>query len=163
MANLVYMATETAITWRASGGTEPITLTSLGADAGRQGDHYNFTTADRSRKYQWRAWIVPSGTRVPEEMVHIYLKRGNGTNFDNDMGVSDIAMAAGLKEKLLNCLYLGTIHIDEDAAVEMGTGGEIEISDQYVAPVFWNDTANALSATPGDFGFDLTPVPDEIQ
>ena len=67
------------------------------------------------------------------------------------------------KPKLLNCLFLGTIHIDGDEAVEMGTGGEIEISERYVAPTVWNDTANALSATAGDFGFDLTPVPDEIQ
>jgi len=45
----------------------------------------------------------------------------------------------------------------------MSASGEIEISARYVAPIFYNATANTLSTTAGDYGFALFPVPDEIQ
>jgi len=34
---------------------------------------------------------------------------------------------------------------------------------RYAGPIFWNGTANTLSAAPADFGFDMTPVPFEVQ
>lgn len=160
MPNKIYQNPEAAITWRSSGGTYAMTCTSLGAAAGRQGAEHNFAGA-RSRWFEWRAFLKPGGTRVVGEAVHIYLKRGDGTHYDNDDGTGDIAVSA--LDKLRNCQYLGTILIDENAAVEMSIGGLVEIVADRALPIFWNATANALSATAGDFGFDLTPAPDEIQ
>lgn len=161
MANAVYMNEESAITWLASGGTNAFTPTSLGSAAGRQGAHHDFGVNARSRRFAWRAWIKPGTTRVVGEVVRIYLKTSDGTHHDNDDGTGDIAVSA--EDKLRNVAQIGAIQIDENAAVEMVAAGDIEISARYCAPIFWNATANALSGTAGDFGFSLTPVPDEIQ
>ena len=45
----------------------------------------------------------------------------------------------------------------------MSASGIVTIDARYVAPIFWNLTANTLSSTAGDFGFDLEPVPGAIQ
>lgn len=158
--NLIYFKPETTITWRNTGGTELFTPTSLASGAGRQGAHHTFS-GSRSHRYRWRAWLKPGATRVVDEAIRIYFKTGDGTRFDNDDGTGDIAVSA--ENKLKNVTQIGTIIIDENAAVEMGTGGEFNFSDSRGAPIFWNATANALSTTAADFGFDLEPIPDEIQ
>lgn len=162
MANLVYVNEEAAITWLASGGSQAFTPTSLAAGAGRQGELHDFGVAARPRRYAWRAWLKPGGTRVVGEIIRIYLKTSDGTHPDNDDGTGDIAVSA--QDKLRNLGGpIGFIQIDENAAVEMAASGTIELDQRYAGPVFWNGTANALSATAGDFGFSMTPVPDEIQ
>lgn len=161
MANLIYLNEEAAITWLASGGTELFTPTSLAAAAGRQGALHDFGVAARSRFFAWRAWIKPGATRVVGEVVEIYLKTSDGTHPDNDDGTGDIAVSAADKRR--NLAMIGSIQIDENAAVEMVASGVIEIGARYAGPVFWNATANSLSATAGDFGFSLTPIPDELQ
>jgi hypothetical protein len=158
----IYQHDETAITWASSGGTETFTPTSLASNAGRQGAHHDFGTSARSRLFRWRAFIKPGGTRVVNQAAcRVYLKTGDGTHFDNDDGTGDIALSSS--DKLVNVELLGTILVDENAAVEMSRGGFIEIAERYVAPIFYNGSANALSSTAADFGFVLTPVPDEIQ
>lgn len=161
MANNVYQALETAVTWLASGGTELFTPTSLGAAAGRQGAHHDFTTAAVGRRFGWRAWLKPGGTRVVAEFIDIYLKTSDGTRHDNDDGTGDIAVSSS--DKLRNLQYLGTIFIDENAAVEMVAHGEIFLPHRYAAPIFWNSTANTLSATAADYGFSMTPCVDQVQ
>ena len=161
MPTKIYQHDETAITWVASGGTAVFTPTGLTTANGRQGAHHDLGTAARSRLFAWRAWIVPGGTRVVGEAVRVYLKTSDGTSPDNDDGTGDIAVSAS--DKLRNLRQLGAIVIDENAAVPMVASGLIEVAARYVAPVFWNGTANTLSATAADFGFSLTPVPDEAQ
>lgn len=161
MVNKVYQHDETAVTWLSSGGSAAWTCTSLATAAGRQGAHYDFGTAARARRFAWRCWLKPGGTRVVGEVVRIYLKTSDGSHPDNDDGTGDIAVSAA--DKLRNLTLLGIIQIDENAAVEMVCSGEIEMSHRYAAPVMWNATANTLSATATDYGFQMTPVPDEFQ
>lgn len=161
MATKIYVHEESAITWKASGGSEAFTPTSLGAAAGRQGAYHDFGTAARSRRFAWRAALKPGGTRVVGERVEVYVVTSDGTYADNDDGTGDIAVSA--LDKLRNLTLLGYIEIDENAAVTMVASGDIELSHRYGAPVYWNASANSLSSTAGDFEFKLTPVPDEGQ
>ena len=161
MANKVYQPQETPVTWASSGGTELFTPTSLASGAGRQGAHHDFTTGSVGRRFAWRAYLKPGATRVVGEIVRVYLKSSDGTHPDNDDGTGDIAVSAS--DKLRNLQLLGIIQIDENAAVEMVASGVVELLHRYGAPVFWNATANSLSTTAADFGFSMTPVPDEIQ
>lgn len=161
MANKVYVRQETALVWKASGGDELLTPTSLAASAGRQGAYRNLGTAARAREYTWRAWIKPGATRVVGEIVGVFLATSDGTIYDNDDGTGDIAVSS--VDKLRNLRQIGAIVIDENAAVTMAASGTIWIDAQHAAPVIWNYTANSLSATAGDFGFELIPVPDEVQ
>lgn len=161
MPNLIYQNEETPITWLASGGTNLFTPTSLAASAGRQGAHHDFGVGARARRFAWRGWIKPGATRVVGEIVEWYIKTSDGTHPDNDDTTGDIALSAA--DKLRNLKLIGICQIDENAAVEMVASGDIEISARYCAPVIYNRTANSLSATAADFGFSLTPVPDEVQ
>ena len=161
MPNKVYKIAEAAVTWRASGGSELFTPTSLASSAGRQGALHDFGTTAHSRLYDWRAFIKPGATRVVGEVIDVYLKTSDGTNPDNDDGTGDIAVSA--QDKLRNLHYLGSIQIDENAAVTMVASGRLDLNARWAGPVFWNATANGLSATAADFGFDMTPVPDQIQ
>lgn len=162
MANKILQALATAITWLSTGGTNVITCTSLGAAAGRQGAYHTLTAATRqSRRFGWRAWLVPGATCVVGEVIEVYLVTGDGTRRDNDDGTGDIAVSA--KDKLRNAQFLGVIEIDENAAVVTSASGVVEIGALEVAPVLWNATANTLSATATDFGFSLTPIEDEVQ
>lgn len=161
MANKVYQHDESLITWLASGGTEAFTPTTLGAAAGRQGAYHDFGVSARPRRMAWRAWLKPGATRVVGEVIEIYFIASDGNHPDNDDGTGDIAVSS--VDKLRNLDLIGQIQIDENAAVEMTAHGEIDIVHRWGAPAFWNKTANALSGTAGDYGFELTPIPDEIQ
>lgn len=159
--NSILQKLATPITWLASGGSAVFTPTSLASAAGRQGAYYDLGDAARPRRFRWRAWLKPGATRVVGEVVEVYLLTGDGTRYDNDDGTGDIAVSS--KDKLRNVDPLGVIEIDENAAVEMGRGGFVETGDRWVAPVLWNATANALSVTAADFGFELVPVEDEVE
>lgn len=163
MPNLIYRARETAITWRNTGGTAAITLTSLAAGAGRQGAMYDRGAAtDVARRLVWRAFMKFATAPVVGEVIEIYLKTGDGTHFDNDDGTGDAAVSA--EDKLRNLKFLGVIEVDEASATpEFSASGEVEVSARQIAPVFWNRTADDFSSTAADHGFDLVPVPDEIQ
>ena len=165
MVNKVYILEETAITWRSTGGTELFTPTSLGAAAGRQGAMHDLGASARALEFAWRAFIKPGATRVVGEVMRIYIKTGSGATAgarpDNDDGEGDIVVSA--EDKLKNLDQIGTLLIDENAAVQMVKSGYVELPHRWIAPIFWNATANSLSATAADFGFDLTPVPPQIQ
>lgn len=161
MPNFIYLNDGTAIVWAASGGDELFTPTSLAASAGRQGAHHDFGTAARARRWAWRAWIKPGATRTVGQEVQVWWKTSDGTHPDNDDGTGDIAVSA--QDKLRNLMFLGTIQIDENAAVEMVASGTLDIDHRYGAPIFWNASSNSLSTTAADFGFSLTPIADEIQ
>lgn len=163
MANKVLQDLESAVTWLSSGGTAAFTPTSLATASGRQGAHHDLGNGSVGRWFAWRAWMKPGGTRVVGEWVEVYLKTADASSArpDNDDGTGDIAVSAA--DKLRNLKRLGAIVIDENAAVEMVASGFVFIAHQIVAPVFWNRSANTLSSTAGDFGFQLIPVVDEIQ
>jgi len=95
------------------------------------------------------------------EFVDVYWKTSDGTHHDNDDGTGDIAVSS--VDKLRNLQYLGTIYIDENAAVEMVAHGELFLPHRYGCPVFWNNTANTLSATAADFGVSVVPCTDQVQ
>lgn len=163
--NLVYQKHETAQTWTSAGttGGNPavFTPTSLGAAAGRQGYYVDLGTASRGRWFAYRAWLKPGATRVVGEYVEVGLITSDGAIADNDDGTTDIAISSA--DKLRNLRRLRPIVIDENAAVTMASSGHVFIEQRYVAPFFWNRSANSLSATAGDYGFSLTPVSDDIQ
>lgn len=162
MANLIYRARESAITWLASGGSAVLTLTSLASGAGRVGALNDFgASTSVARRYVWRFWCKFATTPVVGEVIEIYLKTSDGTHDDNDDS-GDIALSA--QDKLRNLALIGVLEVDEASTTpEFSCSGEIEVSAREIAPVIWNATADALSSTAGDHGFELVPVPDEIQ
>ena len=157
-----YLLPETAIDWLSSTGDELITLTSLAAGAGRQGALHDFGTAARAPEFAWRAWVKFTTTPVVGEEVMIYWKTSDGTSPDNDDGTGDIALSA--EDKLKNLMYLGSIIVDEASTTPLFVAsGDVYLPHRWGGPVFFNDTADALSATALDHGFSLTPIPIQGQ
>ena len=157
-----YILPGTIIEWASSGGDELLTLTSVGAGAGRQGALHDFGTTAHAADFAWRAWVKMATTPVVGETVRVYWKSSDGTSPDNDDGTGDIAVSA--EDKLRNLTYLGEIIIDENSTTPVFVAsGDIEILHRHGGPVFWNATADALSATALDHGFSLLPVPIQGQ
>ena len=162
MPSKAYIAQETAITFQSSGGTVAFTPTSLATVSGRQSAQHNFGTSARAPNFAWRAYVQFSTAPVLGETIDIYAKTSDGTHDDNDDGTGDIAVSS--VEKLRNLQYLGSIVVDESTAdIEMVGSGSVYLPHQYFNVVFWNATADALTATATEHGFILTPVPFEGQ
>jgi len=157
-----YLLPETAITWKNTGGTELLTLTSVAAGAGRQGALHDFGTAARAPDFAWRAWVKMATTPAVRERIKVYWKSSDGTNPDNDDGTGDIALSA--EDKLKNLMFLGSIVIDQaSTAPVFVASGDVYLPHRHGCPVFFNDTADALSSTATDHGFSLVPVPIQGQ
>lgn len=167
MVNKVLNNPETEITWKSTGGSELLTLTSVGAGAGRQGALHDFGAGPRARKFRWVAFVKFATNPVIGETVDIYIKHAwsetsTATHPDNDDGTGDADLSA--EDKLRNLQYIGSIEVDEVSTTpEFVASGIVTIGSRHAAPVFFNDTADALSSTAADHGFELKAVPDEIQ
>ena len=169
MPNKVYQHDETALVWQDTGdpgGGSPsvrvLSLYNLATGSGRQGDLHDFGTGARTQRFAWRAWVQFATVPVVGEAVRIYVKTSDGTYPDNDDGTTDAAVSA--EDKLKNLTQIGTIVVDEASTVAtMAASGFVLLPDRYVAPVFWNATADNLKATDDTSGFKLTPVPPEVQ
>lgn len=166
MPNLIYVNEEAVITWRDSGGTHALTFKGLLTNTGRQGATHDFGVDARSRLFRW-SFFCQFDTGTPPvlgDVIEVYLKTGDGTNFDNDDGEGDIPVSS--IDKLRNLLFLKPLVVDQAAVdVHMQISGLVRINAKEVIPVIWNATADTLDddAAPTNSGFDLVPVPDEIQ
>lgn len=162
MANKIYVHEEASVDFLASGGDVSFSPTTLASGEGHQSAHHDLTTSARARVYAWRAWCEFNTSPVVGQTVRVYLKTGDGTNFDNDEVATDHGFTA--EDKLRNLHFIGSIVVDEiSTTVAMVSSGVVDLSQRYVAVVFWNGTDDALSSTAADQGFSLTPVPDEVQ
>jgi len=170
MTAKAYQIGETDITWLASAGSAVLTLTSLGAGAGRQGARYDFGAIDTARAHMFDWVFFMQFATAPDvgEKVDIYWKGYHqaGTHAMNDDGDGDAVLSA--EDKLLNLTYLGTLTADEASATPEFTafnrGDPIWIPHRYGMPVIWNGTAaDAFSSTAAEHGFILTPVVPQAQ
>jgi hypothetical protein len=167
MANKVYVARETALSWKTSAGTAVITLTSLANAAGRIGAQVDRGAASTAARYVWRLRTKLGATTtgvVLGNTLSVYLATSDdGTVIDGAQSTADAALSS--LEKRRNLQFLGVVEVDKTAAAgdQYIGSGVCEIPSRYVSPVIINEVGNALSATATDHEFTLTPVPDEIQ
>lgn len=156
MTSKAYQLDETALEFKASAGDVVFTCTSLAASAGRQSAEHDLGAAARAYAYEWRAYCQFATAPVVGETVDVYLKTSDGTHDDNDDGASDAAVSA--EDKLKNLKYMGSIVVDEASATpEFSASGVVQITSRYMQVVFWNATADALSATAAEHGLSLKP------
>jgi hypothetical protein len=162
MANKIYLAPETTITFKSSGGTVMFTPTSVADAAGRLSARHDLGSASRSRRYEWRAKTKLSAAATVGRVIEIYLATSDGTIADGNQGASDAAFSAGDERR--NLKFIGVIEVDKnDSTRVFHASGVCEIDARYVSVVWWNDTGQSLSGTASDHEFILTPVPDEVQ
>lgn len=163
MANKVYVAPETAITFKSSGGSATITCTSVATGAGRISAQYDRGAGSKPGRYKWRAKIVTASAATAGRVVELYLSTSDGTIQDGELGTSDAAVSDADYRR--NLQFIGVVAADDSAGagnIYLGSG-VCEIFDRYISLVVWNDSGQSLSSTATDCEFSLTPVPDEIQ
>ncbi len=162
MANKIYVARETAITWTDTTGDLAMTLNGLAADAGRVGAQKDWGAGSTSEWYEWRLTVQFDTAPVVGETVDIYLSTSDGTDEDGQVGTSDAAL--GSTNDLKNLHFIGSLVVTStDATHDMTASGICRIVTRYVCPVIHNNTADALEATNNVSTFVLTPIPPEVQ
>lgn len=163
MANKIYVAPESAIVWKSSGGTYTFTPTSVANAAGRIGAQGDLGSASHSGWYRWRAKTKCGTAGTVGRAVRIYIATSDGTIEDGNLSTADAGVSS--EDKTRNLLFVGCIVVDKasDATEPFQASGIVYLPYRYVSPVWWNDTAQALSSTAGDHEFQLIPIPDEIQ
>lgn len=162
VASKIYGSPETAITFKASGGTVTLTLTSLGNNAGRISAQWDRGAGAKPSLYKWRGTVKAAAALVVGVQLELYFATSDGTDVDGNQGTSDAAFSASDKRR--NLQYVGSIVGDSTSNGELQKGsGLVEIRDRYVSLVVWNTLGQALTGTATDHYFSLTPVPDEIQ
>ncbi len=169
MTSEVHQIGKSDITWLNTGGSALLTLTSLGAGAGRQGARFDFgvITDAREHLFDWVFFMQFATAPVVDENIDIYWKGYHqaGSHAMNDDGDSDAALSA--EDKLKGLIHLGPLIVDEASATPEFTafnkGDPIWIPHRYGMPVIWNNTADAFSSTASEHGFILTPIIPQAQ
>ena len=161
MANKVYVAPETALVFKGSGGDAVITLNNLAAGAGRLSARYDRGAGSLPRLYKWRGVFQFETAPVVSEYVEVLIAESDGTTADGNVSTADAALTAGQK---LNIDMAGLVKVQTtDAATNFAASGYCLLSERYFSVVVWNTTADNLKATANVCSVTLTPVPDEIQ
>jgi hypothetical protein len=167
MANLIYVADGSLLTFKSSGGSALFTPTSLAQNAGRVSTQLDLGAAPRALRYEWRASSKAAGTVVVgDTLVDIYASTQDVTSTgiqDGTPGLVDAALAT--IEKARNMQWIGALIVEATAAAVIQSSGIIELTARYVSIVWVNrlSTAVALSATATDHLFTLQAKPDQIQ
>lgn len=162
MANKIYTAPETAITFLASGGTVTFTPTSLANGAGRVSAQHDRGASSRATRFEWRAYCKAAAALTAGVALEIYLATSDGSKVDGNVGTADAAVSDA--NKRYNLLPIGAIVADSTTNGEVQhASGIIEVSARFLSVVWWNAFGQALTGTAGDHGFSLMPMPYEVQ
>lgn len=164
MANKVYIAPETAISWSDAGADLVLDLGTSGGDADgvRVGAQKDLGATVRSEWYEWRIKLDGFDTApVVGEAIDIYLSTSDGAVEDGDVGAIS---ADGTTAALKNCKLIGHVIVQTTTAGDdLHASGICRIVARYVCPVIHNNTADKLLSTSDDHWFWLTPIPPELQ
>jgi len=162
MPNKIYTAPETAITFKASGGTVTFTPQNVANGAGRVSTQWDRGSGSKPALYRWRIVTKFGSALAVGARLDAYFAFGDGTYVDGNFGTTDAAVSA--IDKLRNLSFVGGIAADSTSSGEVQyASGLCVIQERYVSVVWWNAAGVTLTNTAGDHAFILTPVPDEVQ
>jgi len=163
MANKVYVAPETALSLRDSGGDAVLTLNNLAFGVGRISAQVDRGAGSKPRLYKWRGIFQFETAAVVAEVVELYLAEStNATDIDGVVGASDAALTA---VQINNLQFIGVGKVQSTSiATDFIGSGYVLISERYFSIGVWNGSAgDNLEATANASEVQLIPVPDEIQ
>lgn len=162
MANKVYVAPETALTFCDSGGDVVMTLQNLAAGAGRLSARYDRGAGSKPGRYHVRGVFQFETAAVVGEVVEVVIAESDGTYADGGVGTADAALTAGQK---LNLNFACAVKAQTtDTATNFIGSGIVMICSRYISVGVWNySAADNLENTANASRVILTPIPDEIQ
>ena len=163
MANKVYRATETPITFKDSGGTKVITLNGLALGTGRVSAQQDRGAGSLAALHEVKAIVQWTSAPAVGDTAEIYLFQSDGTYVDGTVGTADAAISS---DKRRNGMFIGAVVCDvATGSVDMcATFQNVPISSRYYSVGVWNASATkALLASANVSTVIVTPMPPEIQ
>lgn len=163
MANKVYRAVETAITFRDSSGDVVITLQNLAFGAGRVSAQYDRGTGSKAALHEVIGVFQFETAPALGETVEIYLFQSDGTYVDGTVGTADAALTS---DKRKNGMLIGAVIVDTTSVTTdiVGRFQNVPISSRYYSIGVWNASAgDNLENTANASRVIVTPMPPEIQ
>lgn len=163
MANKIYRAVETAITFRDSGGDVVITLQNLAFGAGRVSARYDRGAGSLAKLHKVQAVIQFETAPALGEAVEIYLFESDGTYVDGNVGTADAALTS---DKRRNGKHVGSVIVDTTSTATdiIASWDDVPISQRYYSVGVWNASAgDNLENTANACRIIITPMPPEIQ
>lgn len=167
----VRVATGTAITWRAAGGTYAITLASIAAAAARQGAKGDFG-ASRAENWVARLTLNMDVAPVNGAGVELWMYTSDsavaGTNNTGAASGADAAYSGsaggGVATTKLQLQYIGTMPMtaDADGVTQVWESRPFTIPQQYGGPIVVNATAQALEGDDDIHRIDFYPLEDSV-
>lgn len=162
MANKIYIARETSLLFRDSGGDVALTLNNLATTVARISAQKDLGAGSKAQDYNIRIVVEFETAPVVGESVDVYIATSDGTDPDGQEGVSDADV--GDNGSLKNMMHIGSL-IVSTATVDhqMTTSFVCRITTRYFSVVVHNNTVDNLQATANTSWVIVTPIPPEIQ
>jgi hypothetical protein len=161
MANKVYSAFETAITFQDSSGSAVITLNNLAANTGRVSAQYDRGAGSLAGRFLLRAKFEKGVAGVVGQIIRVCVFTSDGTNIDGNVGASDAALTAN---QALNSFFEMPVVVNTTSTNTAITQScLVDIPARYVSVGVINSTTGLLRASANVSVISLTPIPDEIQ
>lgn len=162
MANKVYVARETALTFNDTAGATTLALNNQTTLTAQVSDRHDLGAGSTPGLFEWRMTIQMATAGVPGEAIHLYISQSDGTLEDGDIGTTAAALTT--LETLKNLHYVGSVIVETNSTSEdFRASGKFEVTSRYFSVVVHNDTADNLKATNDVSSVIVTPIPDEIQ
>lgn len=160
MASEILIKYGTTVTWKTTGGTKVITLTSMANNVGRVGEPNDFG-ATRAYRYRWRLKTKFGTGPAQGAVIRLAVAASDdNTTRDGNLGSSD-AVASDV-DVFAQCQFIG-FFICDNVTTAQESSGEFVCAARYMSPVILNVAGQTLSGTAGDHEFSITPVVDEAQ
>lgn len=163
MANKIYRATETPITFRDSSGDVVLSLQNLGFGAGRVSARYDRGAGSQPRLHKIRGIFQFESAPALGEQIELYLFESDGTYMDGTLGTSDAALSSDKRRNgiLIGCVIVDTTSTSTDIVASFSN---VPILDRYYSIGVWNGSAgDNLKNTANTSRVIVTPMPDEVQ
>ena len=165
MPSKQYFATETATTFKGSGGSFTMTFASLANNNARVGGQWDRGSGSKPGLYIWKIKTKASSTLTAGNSAKLFLAQSmDTTDIPGRIPSTDQSITSGLPDRLRNLTLCGSVALDSttntDSFVALGL---VEIWGRYVSPVFFNEFGQALSSTEGDHEIVFTPYVPEMQ
>lgn len=162
MANKVYVAQETPVTFRDSGGDVVLTLQNLGFGAGRVSARYDRNTGSKPARHKVRATFQFETAPIAGETLELYIFESDGTSVDGNVGTSDAALTSANRN---NGTFVGAVVVPSTAtATDITASFTVYIYSRYYSVGVWNASAGDNLKNTANVSFvTVTPIPDEVQ
>jgi len=164
MANKIYRAVETAITFRDSSGDVVLSLNDLSLGSGRVSARYDRGADSRAELHEVKAIVQAKTTGFAlGDAIEIYLFQSDGTYMDGTLGTSDAALSS---DKRRNGVLIGAVIADTTSSATdiVATFMNVPITSRYYSIGVWNASATRnLNNSANTSRVIVTPMPPEIQ